>query len=57
MHVILEALAYFVGAGVILYFLDKLGYGLESVIKKALDAAVVPKLDEVIRRLEALEHK
>ena len=33
LHVILEALAYFIGAGVILYFLDKLGYGLESLIK------------------------
>ena len=57
LHVILEALAYFIGAGVILYFLDKLGYGLESLIKNALNSTVVPKLDEVIRRLEALERK
>ena len=57
MHVILGALAYFIGGLVILYFLDKLGYGLESVIKNALAATIVPKLDEVIRRLEPLERK
>jgi hypothetical protein len=54
MRAVLEGLATFIGAGVILYFLDKLGYGLEAVIKNALDATVVPKLDEVIRRLEGL---
>ena len=57
MHVMLGALAYFIGGLVTIYFLNKLGYGLESVVKNALAATVVPKLDEVIRRLDALERK
>jgi hypothetical protein len=49
--------AIFVGAAVVIYFLSKLGKGLESVIKNALNDTVVRKLEEVVERLDALERK
>jgi len=48
--------AIIVGGGVA-YFAREIGKGLESIMKKALNATVVPKLDKIIDRLEALERK
>ena len=47
----------FIGAGVAIYFLSQLGEGFESVIKNAPHETVVPKLNEVLERLDALERK
>ena len=57
MHALLDGVAIFVGAAVVIYFLSKLGKGLESVIKNALNDTVVRKLEEVVERLDALERK
>jgi hypothetical protein len=57
MHILLEAVAIFLGAAVVVYFLSQLGKGLESVMKNALNETVVPKLDEILRKLGALERK
>ena len=46
-----------IAGGVVAYFAREIGKGLESVMKKALNTTVVPKLDEIIDRLEALERK
>jgi hypothetical protein len=53
----LEAIGLFVGLALGLSLLDRLGFGLEAIITKALNATVVPKLNEIAKRLETLENR
>jgi hypothetical protein len=53
----LEAIGLFVALALGLSLLDRLGFGLEDVITRALNATVVPKLNEIAERLETLENR
>jgi|HubBroStandDraft_6_1064221.scaffolds.fasta_scaffold01128_4 hypothetical protein len=53
----LEAIGLFVAAVLGLSLLDRLGFGLENIVTKALNATVVPKLNEIAKRLETLENR
>lgn len=57
LKLLVEAICLFAVGLLCLPLLDRFGYGIENVITRALNATVVPKLNEISKRLENLENR